>query len=141
MPAGVPLINGRAYDWASITIEMLGFVVRGVKAIKYEAKQEKVNNYGAGNEPVSRGYGKKEYEASITLERKEIERIYDALGAGLNLLDVPAFTIVVAFSENYKKTTHKLLMCEFTNDSVDAKQGDTKIEPDLKLIVGVVLFN
>ena len=50
-----PLINGRAYDYAQIEVNILGVPVAGISAISYTEEQEKVNNFGAGSNPVSRG--------------------------------------------------------------------------------------
>ena len=66
MPA-TPLVNGTNYSWANVTLILFGVPVTGVTEISYSAKQKKENNYGAGVEPVSRGYGNKEYEGSISL--------------------------------------------------------------------------
>jgi len=134
----IPLINRRSFDFASIQLEMLGIVVSGVASIKYGVKQEKTNNYGAGTNPVSRGYGKKEYSGSIQLEMKEVERIYDALGKDKDLTDIPPFPITVSYLNNYKVITHKLRDCEFLNDNIDAKTGDVNISQELELIVGSI---
>ena len=53
-----PLINGVAYSWASINFTLFGVPVAGIVSIEYNRKQAKTNNYGAGTEPVSRGYGR-----------------------------------------------------------------------------------
>ena len=60
-----PLINGINYSWANITVIGLGVPFIGITKIDYNAKQEKTNNYGAGSQPVSRGYGRVEYEGSL----------------------------------------------------------------------------
>ena len=48
-----PLINGRAYDFTEIVVTMLGGPVVSVKAITYTEEQEKANNFGQGNRPIS----------------------------------------------------------------------------------------
>ena len=53
----IPLINGTAFDFAQIIVNILGVPVASVSSIEYEETQEKVNNYGAGNRPVSRVRG------------------------------------------------------------------------------------
>lgn len=134
-----PLINGRAYDWASIALQMLGQTVMGITAISYGNKQEKVNNYGAGTAPVSRGYGKREPNASVTLEMKEVERIQAALPPGGSLLDVKPFPIVVSYvNDSNALITHTLVMAEFTENKREIKTGDTNIEVELPLIVAAI---
>ncbi len=132
----VPNINGAAYAWADIRLQLLSQTVAGVTAISYGVKQEKVNNYGAGTNPVSRGLGKREPEASITLEMKEVERIQAALPPGGSLLDIKPFPIAVSFVNSANMlVTHTLHNCEFTENKRDMKTGDTQIEVQLPLIL------
>jgi hypothetical protein len=132
----VPIINGQAYDWASIDFHLLGAKVYGVTAIEYSEKQEKVNNYASGTEPSSRGRGKVEYTGKITLEEKEVRRVLAALPKGKNLRHIPPFTITVSYLVGTQPVTDKVLMCEFTGQSVKAKTGDTSMENELELVVG-----
>ena len=125
-----------------VTILMLGAVVQEVSAIKYEKKQEKTNNYGAGFAATSRGHGKIECDGSITLNAKEVQKIYAQLPAGMSLIDVPAFDITVSFvSAAYKPVTHRLLNCEFLDEGIESKHGDTKTEREYKLVVGNIILN
>ena len=43
-------------------------VLQGVTGIKYNIKKNIKTNYGLGGEPVSRGFGNREYSASITMD-------------------------------------------------------------------------
>lgn len=61
------LINGREYGWSDIVVSIDGTVVSGIRAIKYEETMEKENIYGAGRNPVSRGYGRITTTGSVTL--------------------------------------------------------------------------
>ncbi|MDX5437297.1 MAG: hypothetical protein LPK03_08890 [Pontibacter sp.] len=131
-----PLINGRAYSWADVKVMLLGKKVDGITAINYGDTQEKQNNYGAGIHASSRGYGKLEATASITLEKKEVERIQAALGPGRRLQDIAPFPITVAYvNEANLAVTHKLFNCEFTNNKREVKAGDMNIEVELELIL------
>ena len=132
----VPLINGRAYDWASIRLSLLAQTVAGITALSYEDNQEKVNNWGGGINPVSRGYGKYEGKASITLEMKELERIQAALPPGGRIQDIAPFPIAISFvNSSNALITHTLHNCEFLNNKRDIKTGDTNIEIALDLIL------
>lgn len=131
-----PLINGRSYDWASIRTQMLGQTIAGVTAVSYGHKQDKVNNYGAGVNPVSRGYGKREPNASLTLEMKEVERIEAALPPGGSLLDIAPFPVVITYQNaSNQLITHTLHNCEFTENKREVKTGDTNIEVELPLVI------
>jgi len=134
--------NGTTQSFGHIAILMLGGMVEEVSGIKYDQKQEKTNNYGAGNKAVSRGHGKIECEASITLSLNEVQKLRAKLPAGMSLIQIPAFDITVSFvSDAYKPITHRLIGCEFTDEGVESKSGDTKTEREYKLIVGDIIFN
>lgn len=137
MSNNIPLINGIRHSWGSVRVNLLGRTVTGITAIKYDDKVEKVNNYGAGNMPVSRGYGKYEASASITLHSYEIDAIQRVLGPGKRIQDIPPFDIVVSYlADNTDQVvTHVLRNCEFTSNKREVKSGDTVIEAEFELIL------
>lgn len=135
MAIATPRINGTTYAWADIKLNLLGRTVEGIVAIKYGVKQKKENLYGRGNEPVNVGRGNKEYEASITLDMQEVQAIRGLIPNG-GLPGVKPFPIVVVYeSETGLAVTHVLLGCEFMEDMVDTKQGDTRIQITLPLLI------
>src|SRR5438270_10321921 len=91
-----PLINGRNYSWANITVVLFGVPVVGIVKIDYKRKQKKTNNYGAGSQPVSRGYGNVEYDGSIDLYLDEWKRII-ASAPNRDPLQIPPFDIQVVY--------------------------------------------
>ena len=138
----VPLINGTAYAWADIRAQLLGQTVAGITAVSYEDTQEKVNNYGAGTNPVSRGLGKIEPKASLTLEMKELERIQAALPPGGRIQDIKPFPIIISYvNPSNMLVTHTLMNAEFTNNKREIKTGDTNIEVELELIISHIAWN
>lgn len=134
-----PLINGRAYDYAQIEVNILGVPVAGISAISYTEEQEKVNNFGAGSNPVSRGHGAKNASGSITISMNDIEAIRDAAPQG-SLLAIPSFDISVTFLNAQKVVTHVLKNVEFTNDGVEATQGDTNIERAFDVVLSHIVW-
>lgn len=130
-----PLINGVRHSWASVKLVLLDRTVTGCSAIKYEDKQEKVNNYGTGIYPVSRGLGKYEAMASITLEQYEVEAIQAQLPKGKRIQDIAPFDVVVSFvNDSDALVNHTIRNCEFTNNKRELKSGDAKIETEYELI-------
>ena len=130
-----PLINGKSYSWADITFNIGGVPVAGITKISYKVSQEKQNNYGAGSEPVSRGKGNREYEASITLHMEEVERLLLA-APNRDLLKIPAFDINITYQADPTNiANHVLKNCEFTEDGTDIGQGDQVIEIELPLSI------
>jgi hypothetical protein len=129
------LINGKSYAWAEVTVLALGVPIAGVKAISYTRKQEKKNNYGAGSKPVSRGHGREEYEASITLSMNEIQTLTNA-APQRNILKIPPFDIIVSFlPTDGIIVTHKLRNAEFLEDPIEMEEGDAEIVAECPLII------
>ena len=131
-----PLVNGTAYSWAQIRVTIGGRPVTGITQINYKRTQEKVNNYGAGNAPTSRGRGRKEYEASITLRLGEIQSISRSAENG-DITNLLPFDITVSFlpEDATIPVNHIIKNAEFTEDFVEVSEGDTSIEMELPLII------
>lgn len=134
----IPLINGIQYSWSNIKLQLFGVPVIGITEISYNRKQKKENNYGSGVEPVSRGYGNKEYDGSISIYLDEWNKIIQS-ASNKDPLDIPPFNIEVLFGGSSVQFKHDILrFCEFMEDPMDAKQGDTKLLVKLPLIIGAI---
>lgn len=121
------LINGVAMVWSDIQIPFLGTPLTGVTEINFSEKQEKTNNYGIGNKPVSRGAGRITYEGSITMLAEEWRSIVAAAPGG-SILQIPFFDLPVLYVNStglYMKTTLKAV--EFTESNFASKEGDSMI--------------
>ncbi|HXS58983.1 MAG TPA: hypothetical protein VN726_22825 [Hanamia sp.] len=133
-----PLINGVAYSWSSITFNLFGVPVAGIVDINYTRKQTKTNNYGAGQEPVSRGYGKKEYEGSIEIYQDEWKKVISA-APNRDPLSIGWFDIPVKYGNSIADMTQDTLRAvEFLEDPFNAKEGDTKLTVKIPLIIGQI---
>ena len=64
----LPLINGVAYDWGQIKINILGSPVYGVASVNYNEEQTIEDTFGAGNFAVERGFGQIEFSGNIGLQ-------------------------------------------------------------------------
>lgn len=136
----LPLINGESYSWGQIICNILGVPVIGITAIEYGDDQKIENNYGAGNQPVSRGFGNIEPMAKITLMMEEVEAITRATADG-RLQSIPEFDIQVAYLPlNGTPVVHKIRNCRFKNNNRKTKQGATGIEVELDLIPSHIVW-
>lgn len=134
----VPLINGKSYEWADIVVNILGVPVVGITSIEYEEKQGMENIYGAGRFPVSRGYGKVEPTAKITLLMEEVQAIMSVAPLG-RIQDIPEFDISVVYIDAALTTVkHKLRNVRFTNNPRTSSSGDTSIPVEIDLIISHV---
>ena len=102
-------------------------------------EQEKVNNFGAGSNPVSRGHGAKNASGSVTISMNDVEAIRDAALGG-SLLAIPSFDISVTFLNAQKVVTHVLKNVEFLNDGVEATQGDTNLERAFDVVLSHIVW-
>ena len=133
-----PLINGINYSWANVKFNLFGVPLIGITEIDYDRKMKKDNNYGYGQDPISRGYGNIENSGSISIYWDEWRRVIAAAPSSDPLFIKP-FDIQVLFgssSLNFKQDT--LRSCEFMEDPFSVKQGDSKIMVKLPLIIALI---
>ena len=133
------LINGTAYDFTQIIFSILDTPIAGVKAINYTVEQTKENNFGTGNQPVSRGRGAKNPTGSVEISMNDVEALRDVAQDG-DLTNIPPFDIVITYGNPQNVVTHRLIATEFTNDGVEATQGDTDISRTFDLVIGEVKY-
>jgi len=133
-----PLINGVAYSWSSISFVLFGVPVSGITSIEYNRKQAKTNNYGQGSEPVSRGYGRKEYDGMIEIYLDEWKKVI-AAAPNRDPLQIGWFDIPVVYGNSIADATKDTLRaCEFLEDPFTAKEGDTKLPVKIPLIIAQI---
>lgn len=138
----IPLINGVEPSWANLTVNIAGFPEIGITAINYDDEQAIENIYGAGQQPIARGYGNITPKASVTLLRSAVEAIRSASPTG-RLQDIAPFDIIVCFVpiNGTLLVTHRIRNCQFMKDGLDIKQGDTKNETQFDLIPSHIEFS
>lgn len=134
------LVNGINYSWANVKLVLFGVPVVGITKISYGKKQVKENNYGAGSEPISRGYGRIDYEASIEIYKDEWMRIINA-APNNDPLNISPFTVQVIYGNIPGQggivlpNKDTLYNCEFMEDPMSTSEGDTKILLTIPLLV------
>ncbi|PIF44920.1 hypothetical protein CLU96_1919 [Chryseobacterium sp. 52] len=134
-----PLINGREYGWADIIVNIGGVPVTGIRAIKYDEEMEKENIYGAGRNPVSRGYGRVKSTASVTLLSGTVMALKAKAPKG-QLFRIAPFSVTVSYQpEAGPIVTHILKNCEFKKAAFDWKEGDMSKEIELELIISHIV--
>ena len=128
------LINGIEYSWSTITITVNGTPIAGATGVSYSETRTKENIYGAGDKPVSRGRGNREYEGSLTLLKSELEALKNS-SPNRSVLDIPPFVISISFvPDGSQPVTEVLKYVEFTEEPFDGSQGDTSFELELPFI-------
>lgn len=130
-----PLINGKSYEAADVILNIMGVSIYGIVSIEYEEMQNMENIYGAGSLPVSRGYGKIEPTAKITLKMEEVQNIMSVAPLG-RLQSIPEFDISIVYIDPALTTVkHKIRNCRFKSNTRKFNMGDTSIDVELDLVV------
>ena len=134
-----PLVNGRAFDFVQLTPLFLGVPLVSMSSITYDEIQEKVNNLGIGNRPVSRGRGAIDASGSIELSMNDLEAMREVAPNG-SLLLLPASDFVLVFGNPQNIQTHILKNLEFTNDGMTGAVGDTDLKLTLNFVISDVQY-
>lgn len=138
------IINNVAYSWAMIELTAPALagsananptILQGVQGIKWNIKRNVKSNYGLGGEPVNRGFGNKEYSASITMDYNTQVQLRALLGSLTNLGE---FDLVISWAnelgtDDWTTETVTLKGCLFTEDGMEAEQDDTSIVKEFDL--------
>lgn len=137
----IPLINGKSYEYADITLLVLGVPIIGTTAIEYGEMANTENIYATGRFPVSRGYGQVTPTAKITLLMEEVMNIVTAAPNG-RLYEIPAFDIIVTYTDaSLIPVVHKIRNCQFKNNTIGSASGDTSIPVELELVPSHIEWN
>lgn len=110
-------------------------ILQGVTGIKYNIKKNIKTNYGLGGEPVSRGFGNREYSASITMDYNTQVQLRNMSGS---LMSIGEFDLVISFAnemgtEDWSQETVTLKGCIFSEDGLEVNQDDTTITKEFDL--------
>lgn len=135
----VPLINGRSFDFSQLIPVYLGVPLVSLSNISYEETQEKTNNFGTGNRPISRGHAAIDATGSMELAMNDIEALREVAPEG-SLLLLPADDFILTFGNPQNIQTHVLKNLEFINDGVSGAQGDTDLKMTLNFVISHVKY-
>lgn len=131
-------MNTREYEWSDVTVVMGGRNITGLRAVKYNTKQEKEALHAKGNKPHSIQRGNVEYSGEITLLQSEYLALRDAARAkgAKSILDISMDLVVVVGnpSKGAPAVTTILKGAEFTEDNTEWKQGDKFQEKTLPFL-------
>lgn len=138
------IVNNVAYSWAMIELTSPALtgsnnanptILQGVSGIKWNIKRNVKTNYGLGGEPVNRGFGNREYTASITMDYNTQVQLRALKGS---LMALGEFDLVISFAnelgtDDWTTETVTLEGCLFTEDGMEANQDDTNITKEFDL--------
>lgn len=135
-----PLINGKAYEYADITVNILGVPFLEVTAIEYGETANIENIYAAGRYPIARGHGTVEVAAKITILMGDVQNLVSIAPNG-RLHDIPEFDIIVTYTDiNLIPVKHVIKNVRFKNNMISSATGDTSIPVEIELIPSHIEF-
>lgn len=133
-------INGKVYDWESITISGPGGTLVGAQSVDYKDSAKVENVYGKGRIALGRSRGN--YEASGTLEmlKDDADKLCGSLGA--DYMGTADFTVTVSYAnDGGTSATDVLQECVVTDRGVTAGQGDSSVKEKLDISIKKILRN
>lgn len=120
------IINGKVYDWSSVTIDVNGLSDLQITEISYDDEIDFELIYGKGGKP--RGYGTGNYKntVKITMVREDFDRMLEVqkkAGKKFYRYDIPQITVCYA-DEGAPTSTDVLKNIKLSKRSFKAAQGD-----------------
>lgn len=146
-------INGNAYSWSSIYLEIAGEKYYGFTSISYADSRSREKGYGGGRHhaPRSRSSGKYEVEpVAVKFEKATADAVRLALAqqseSGTSFGDYE-FLIIVQYVEGDQEITDEIEQCTWTKTSNKVEESNgilyEEVEFDAMKIKwnGLYLFN
>lgn len=133
-------INGKAYDWSSVTIQVNGCEEIEPTGIDYGDKIEKELINGRGGRVRGFGTGKKSNTVKITMLREDYNTFCEAYkGKMFGKIIVPVITVSYA-DEGADTSTDELKNVTFESRDFKASENDKSVSVDISgFAVGGIL--
>ncbi len=139
------LINGKCYDWSSVTIDISGMDSIELQEISYDDEQELEVVYGKGGKIRGYGTGNQKNSVKLSMAREDFnEMIRVIMSKGYRSFYkyiIPK--IVVSYAdEGAPTTTDVLTKVKLSKRSLKAAQGDKTMKADLDgVAIGGIKIN
>lgn len=128
------LINGKCYDWSSVTINVSGMDSIELQEISYDDEEEVEAIYGKGGRIRGYGTGNQKNSVKLSMTREdfnEMIRVIKSKGyKSFYKYIIPKITVSYA-DDGVATTTDVLTNVKFSKRSLKAAQGDKSMKVDL----------
>ena len=128
------LINGKCYDWSSVTINVSGMDSIELQEISYDDEEEVEAIYGKGGKIRGYGTGNQKNSVKLSMTREdfnEMIRVIKSKGyKSFYKYIIPKITVSDA-DDGVATTTDVLTNVKFSKRSLKAAQGDKSMKVDL----------
>jgi len=140
-----PLINGHQHAWADIRVNILGRTLTGITGIDYDDDDDSEFYPGAGKHAVAFGTGNAKPTCKLKIYKYELDALIKAAKAKgfKRLQDLDFFDIPVSYLEtkDAEEVTDIIRNCKVKKINKSGKQGDTKLECELELLISHIDFD
>ena len=129
------IINGRCYDWNSVTLGISGCENVEPTEISYDAERDEEVIYGKGGDPRGYGTGNRKNSVKMSMLREDNDEICNVMQKkGVKSFFNYIFEkITVSYgNDGQKVVTDTLTNVKFSKFSGKASQGDKSIKVDLE---------
>ena len=129
------IINGRCYDWNSVTLGISGCENVEPTEISYDAERDEEVIYGKGGAPRGYGTGNRKNSVKMSMLREDFDEICNVMQKkGVKSFFNHIFEkITVSYgNDGLKVVTDTLTNVKFSKFSGKASQGDKSIKVDLE---------
>ena len=129
------IINGRCYDWNSVTLGISGCENVEPTEISYDAERDEEVIYGKGGDPRGYGTGNRKNSVKMSMLREDFDEICNVMQKkGVKSFFNHIFEkITVSYgNDGQKVVTDTLTNVKFSKFSGKASQGDKSIKVDLE---------
>ena len=129
------IINGRCYDWNSVTLGISGCENVEPTEISYDAERDEEVIYGKGGDPRGYGTGNRKNSVKMSMLREYFDEICNVMQKkGVKSFFNHIFEkITVSYgNDGQKVVTDTLTNVKFSKFSGKASQGDKSIKVDLE---------
>lgn len=145
MAGNKQIINGKVYDWSSVTISLSGVENIEPLEVSYDDEREQELIYGKGGNIRGWGNGNKKNSVKISLLREDFNELCKVIkkSGKKHFYDFTIPKIVVAYAEEGKETcTDVLKNVVISKRSFKAAQGDKSMKVDMDAVaIGGIKIN
>lgn len=139
------LINGKCYDWSSVSINVTGMESIELQEISYDDEQELELIYGKGGKIRGFGTGNQKNAVKLSMLREDFNEMLRVIKSkGYNSFYkyiIPKITVSYA-DEGAATSTDVLTNVKFSKRSLKAAQGDKSMKVDLDgIAIGGIKLN
>ncbi len=119
------MINGRTYDWESLTVTMPWGISYSIREISYDEEKSITPLIGRGDKPYAYGRGSYKGSGKFTIDLSEYDRIAAFAASFGGILNLPPFPIVLAYANGEQLPRVDVLpQCKITKKGRSIKTGD-----------------